>query len=392
MAIKRLQRNFMITALSLGLAAPALADNTEDELGQFLNQNFPSMNADNTAQADDPIRAIATRVAQTPPTNQAVVATNGNLMPTVNSFQQQNMEYDFIGSSQAKPVSNVNFGAVEERDFINRSGNFNTIPSIASSASSAPISSSYSYAPFLNARSALVMNANTGKILYQKNMDSVRPIASISKLMSAMVLLDAKLNMFEDITITADEIDRLKGTGSRLTVGTTLTRGELLHLGLMSSENRAIHALGRTYPGGMPAFVSAMNAKARSLGMSNTRFYEPTGLDPRNVSTARDLSVMVRAANKYPQIRNLSTSNYGQVYTSAGRMQTFKNTNSLVREGSWDISLQKTGYIKEAGRSMVLQAKMGSEPVVIVVLGASSSSGRVNDARTLSTMVHQTPL
>ncbi|SSY81129.1 D-alanyl-D-alanine carboxypeptidase family protein [Alysiella crassa] len=377
MAIKHIKHHFLISTLSLGLAAPALAETTEDELGQFLNQNFPSMNADSKA-ADDPIREIANRSAQTiTPVN-----NGGNFLPTTNSFQQQNMQYDFVGNTAAKPISNTNFGAVTERNFIVNSG----------SPASAPISSSYSYAPFLNARSALVMNANTGKILYQKNMDTVRPIASISKLMSAMVLLDAKLNMYEDITITADEIDRLKGTGSRLSIGTTLTRGELLHLGLMSSENRAIHALGRTYPGGMPAFVAAMNAKARSLGMNNSRFYEPTGLDPRNVSTARDLSVMVRAANKYPQIRSLSTSNYGQVYTSAGRMQTFKNTNSLVREGSWDISLQKTGYIKEAGRSMVLQAQMGTEPVVIVVLGSTSSSSRVNDARTLSTMIHQTPL
>lgn len=365
MVMKPFQRHFFIAALGLGLSAPALADSTEDELGKFLNQNFPTMNANEQA-ADDPIRAIAMKSA-----NQ-------------NTFGKQNIQYDFISSNadSSKPVSNVNFATTERNFIMPNSGNINP----------ASIASSYQYAPFLNARSALVMNANTGKILYQKNMDSVRPIASISKLMSAMVLLDAKLNMFEDITITADEIDRLKGTGSRLSVGTTLTRGELLHLGLMSSENRAIHALGRTYPGGMSAFVAAMNSKARSLGMNNTHFYEPTGLDPRNVSTARDLSVMVRAANKYPQIRSLSTSNYGQVYTSAGRMQTFKNTNSLVRDGSWDISLQKTGYIKEAGRSMVLQAQMGSEPVVIVVLGSSSSSSRVNDARALSSMIHQTPL
>lgn len=375
MVMKPIQRHFLMTALSLGLAMPAWADSTEDELGKFLNQNFPTINANDTASNDDPIRAIAMKNSATP-------------MGGSQSFERQAVQYDFIGNNNVpatQPISNVNFvGDTTERNFI--------VPNNQISSAPNNMASSYQYAPFLNARSALVMNANTGKILYQKNMDTVRPIASISKLMSAMVLLDAKLNMFEDITITGDEIDRLKGTGSRLSVGTTLTRGELLHLGLMSSENRAIHALGRTYPGGMSAFVAAMNSKARSLGMNNTHFYEPTGLDPRNVSTARDLSVMVRAANKYPQIRSLSTSNYGQVYTSAGRMQTFKNTNSLVRDGSWDISLQKTGYIKEAGRSMVLQAKMGAEPVVIVVLGSSSSSSRVNDARALSSMIYQAPL
>lgn len=242
--------------------------------------------------------------------------------------------------------------------------------------------------PMLNARSALIMNANTGQVLYQKNMDSVRSIASISKLMAAMVLLDAKLDMSQRVTITEAEIDRLKGTGSRLTVGTTLSRAELLHLGLMSSENRAIHALGRTYPGGMGAFVNAMNAKAQSLGMAQTRFYEPTGLDPRNVSTARDLSVMVRAANRYPAIRHYSTAQNGSVYTSAGRQQNYRNSNALVREGQWNINLQKTGYIREAGRSMVMQAQMGREPVVIVVLGSSTSASRVNDARALSSVMY----
>lgn len=243
--------------------------------------------------------------------------------------------------------------------------------------------------PLLNAQSALIMNANTGKVMYQKNMDSVRPIASISKMMAAMVLLDARLNMNEMITITPAEIDRLKGTGSRLSIGTTLSRNQLLHIGLMSSENRAIHALARTYPGGMPAFVAAMNQKAQSLGMTSTKFYEPTGLDYRNVSTARDLSIMVRAASKYPQIRQTSTSNYGSVYTSSGKVQNYKNSNLLVREGQWNITVQKTGYIRESGRSMVLQAQMGQEPVVIVVLGSATSASRANDARALSNMVYQ---
>ncbi|MDK4573838.1 serine hydrolase [Kingella kingae] len=274
----------------------------------------------------------------------------------------------------------------------------NQLPAVQYSAQPVPynpamIQQQAAYAgPLLNAQSALIMNANTGQIFYQKNMDNVRSIASISKLMAAMVVLDARLDMNQRITITEAEIDRLKGTGSRLSIGTTLTRGQMLHLGLMSSENRAIHALGRTYPGGMSAFVQAMNAKARSLGMMNSRFYEPTGLDPRNVSTARELSMMVRAASQYPQIRQLSTAQSGEAYTSTGKFEQYKNSNVFVREGNWNITVQKTGYIREAGRSMVMQTQMGREPVIIVVLGSQTTTTRANDARALSSMVQQYPM
>ena len=242
--------------------------------------------------------------------------------------------------------------------------------------------------PLLTSQSALIFNNKTGEILYQKNADRVMPIASISKLMSAMVVLDARLDMNEPITITADEIDRLKGTGSRLAIGTTLTRGELLHLSLMSSENRATHALGRTYPGGMSAFVAAMNAKAQSLGMYSSRFYEPTGLNFQNVSTANDLNRMVAAASKYPLINKNSTSNYGSVWTANGR-QNYKNSNALVREGSWNIELQKTGYIREAGRSMVVKANVQNQPITIVLLNSPTSTTRVNDARKIESWMLQ---
>ena len=182
--------------------------------------------------------------------------------------------------------------------------------------------------PLLTSQSALIINNRTGEVLFQKNPNRVMPIASISKLMSAIVVLDAGQNMNERISITDAEIDRLKGTGSRLSIGTTLTRSEMLHLSLMSSENRATHALGRNYPGGMSAFVEAMNRKAQSLGMSNSRFYEPTGLDFRNVSTASDLNKLVQAASRYPLINRNSTSNYGSVYTSNGRQQSYKNSNA----------------------------------------------------------------
>ncbi|QEY24495.1 D-alanyl-D-alanine endopeptidase [Neisseria animalis] len=244
--------------------------------------------------------------------------------------------------------------------------------------------------PLLSSQSALILNNKTGEVLYQKNANSVRPIASISKLMSAMVVLDAKLDMDEMITITPAEIDRLKGTGSRLAIGTTMTRGEMLHLSLMSSENRATHALGRTYPGGMEAFVAAMNRKAQNLGMFSSRFYEPTGLDFRNVSTAHDLSRLVAAASKYPLIRSNSTSNYGSVFTPRGR-QNYRNSNALVREGSWNIELQKTGYIRESGRSMVVKANVQNQPITIVLLNSPSSATRVNDARRIETWMVQRP-
>lgn len=327
-----LKKHFAASFGALSMAFSSFAHANDDALGTFLEQNFPAIHAADTN--DDPIRAFANQLPQ-------------------RNFVQPN-------------TANVQFAT---------NG-----------------ASSYAYGPMLNAQAALIMNANTGKVLYQKNMDSVRSIASISKLMGAMVVLDANLDMNERITITEAEIDRLKGTGSRLSIGTTLTRGELLHISLMSSENRAAHALGRAYPGGMRAFVAAMNAKAQSLGMSSTRFYEPTGLDPRNVSTARDLSVMVRAASNYPSIRSLSTSNYGSVYSGNGRLQAYKNTNSLVRDGVWDITLQKTGYIREAGRSMVVQANLDNQPMVIVVLGASTTTNRVSDAHRLSSVARQTPL
>lgn len=240
----------------------------------------------------------------------------------------------------------------------------------------------------LSSQSALVVNNKTGQILYQKNADRIMPIASISKLMSAMVVLDANLDMNETVTITPDEIDRLKGTGSRLAIGTALTRKELLHLSLMSSENRATHALGRTYPGGMGAFVAAMNRKAQRLGMYSSRFYEPTGLNFQNVSTAKDLSLMVNAAAQYPQIRTNSTSNYASVQTKNGQ-QNYKNSNALVREGMWNIELQKTGYIREAGRSMVVKANIQNQPVTIVLLNSPTSATRVNDARKIESWMLQ---
>ncbi|HZX32761.1 MAG TPA: D-alanyl-D-alanine endopeptidase [Rhodocyclaceae bacterium] len=227
--------------------------------------------------------------------------------------------------------------------------------------------------------SALVIDQATGKPVFQKNPDTVVPIASISKLMTAMVVLDAKLDMQEVIAIGDEDVDTLKGTSSRLRVGTTMTREMAMLLALMSSENRAAHSLGRHYPGGMPAFVAAMNRKAMSLGMVSSRFEEPTGLSTNNVSTAHDLAKMVAAAAQYPEIRAFSTTAEARVDLN-GRVQDFRNTNALIRNDRWEIGVSKTGYISEAGRCLVMQAKVAEKPVVIVLLDSNGKMTRVGDA------------
>jgi len=231
----------------------------------------------------------------------------------------------------------------------------------------------------LYSASALVIDQNTGQALLEKQSDAVMPIASISKLMTAMVVLDAKLDLHDLITIGSEDVDGLKGTRSRLPVGTTMTRETAMLLALMSSENRAANALGRHYPGGLPAFVHAMNKKAQSLGMYNSRFEEPTGLSSNNVSTAHDLARMVAAAARYPEIRAASTTAEAKVELN-GRITDFHNTNALVRSDNWEIGVSKTGYISEAGRCLVMQARVADKPVVIVLLDSVGKMTRVGDA------------
>lgn len=226
---------------------------------------------------------------------------------------------------------------------------------------------------------ALVMDPLTNEVLLSKNSQAVLPIASLTKLMTALVVTEAKLPLDEVLTISQDDVDTEKGSRSRLTVGTQLTRGEMLHLALMSSENRAAHALGRSYPGGLNAFVDAMNRKSAELGMASTHYVEPTGLSSRNQSNARDLATLVGVASNYPLIRELSTSPEYQV--AVGRRQVqFHTTNGLVRSPEWDITLQKTGYISEAGRCLVMQAKLAGRQLIMVFLDSAGKYSRIGDA------------
>ena len=234
--------------------------------------------------------------------------------------------------------------------------------------------------PELKSAAALVVDLDDGRMLYAKNTQSVAPIASITKLMTAMVVLDANLPLDETIYVDSADLDFVKHTNSRLGVGTGLPRRDMLRLALMSSENRAAASLGRAYPGGGEAFVAAMNRKAVELGMWNTRFVDPTGLSSENVSTAGDLVKMVRGAYQYPLIREFTTTPAHEVETVAGRSLQFRNSNGLVKNSAWEIGLSKTGYISEAGRCLVMQATIAARPVIIVLLDSWGKNTRIGDA------------
>ncbi len=235
--------------------------------------------------------------------------------------------------------------------------------------------------PKVRSESALVIDQSRGQVLFAKNSREPCPIASITKLITAMVVLDARLPMDERITITRDDMDRIKNTGSRLRVGSVLTRHEALQLALMASENRAASALARTYPGGLPAFVQAMNRKARQVGMKSATFVDPTGLDSRNVASAEDLAWMLRAAYRYPVIRQMTTTRSYVVRTPGkARHLKFRNTNVLVRRNLWDIGLSKTGYINEAGRCLVMQVHLVNRPLLIVLLNAWGKYTPIGDS------------
>ncbi len=238
---------------------------------------------------------------------------------------------------------------------------------------------------------ALVVDQDTNEVLFSKNPEAVLPIASITKLMTALVVTEAGLPLHEALTVVQDDVDATAGSRSRLQLGTQLDRGEMLHLALMASENRAAHVLGRTYPGGMQAFVAAMNRKAKDLGMNDTRYVEPTGLSSDNQSSARDLTQLVRAAMQHPIIRELSTSLEASVPVGRRQVQ-FHNTNGLVRNPEWEIGLQKTGYISAAGRCVVMQAELAGRKLIMVLLDSAGKYSRIGDAERLRKWLGDTQL
>ncbi len=238
---------------------------------------------------------------------------------------------------------------------------------------------------------ALVVDQETNEVLFSKNSQAVLPIASITKLMTALVVTEGALPLDELLTVAQDDVDATAGSRSRLKLGTQLTRGEMLHLALMSSENRAAHLLGRTFPGGVQQFVNLMNSKAHDLGMHDTRYVEPTGLSSNNQSSAQDLARLVRAAFVYPIIRELSTS-LEAVMPVGKRPTQFRNTNALVRNPEWDIGLQKTGYISAAGRCVVMQTQLAGRRLIMVLLDSAGKYSRIGDAERIRKWLAQTAL
>jgi len=237
--------------------------------------------------------------------------------------------------------------------------------------------------------SALVIEQEGGDTLYEKKANIVLPIASITKVMTAMVVIDSTPDLQEPISISNEDIDTLRGTRSRLTVGAVVTRETALLLALMSSENRAANALARHYPGGMDAFLLAMNRKAQLIGMKDTHFEDPTGLTSNNVSTAHDLAKMVGVAHGYPLIREFTTTAEAKAEVS-GRLLAFHNTNRLVGSSAWDIGLSKTGYIHEAGKCLVMQARVAEKPVLIVLLDSAGKLTRIGDANRIKRWMENT--
>jgi serine-type D-Ala-D-Ala endopeptidase (penicillin-binding protein 7) len=235
----------------------------------------------------------------------------------------------------------------------------------------------------LRSSSALVQDAATGEVVFGKNPEAVVPIASITKLMTAMVILDAGLDLEEKIKLSREDAVAMKGSRSRLRTGLEISRGDLLLLALMASENRAAAALGASFPGGLEAFVDAMNLKAAAIDMHDSRFVEPTGLSPANVSTASDLAKLVRTAHEYPLIREFSTKDRASIRTTSGRRTralAYGNTNGLVRSKYWDIELSKTGYISEAGRCLVMHVRLAEKDLIVVLLDSWGKHSRIGDA------------
>lgn len=246
--------------------------------------------------------------------------------------------------------------------------------------------------PNLQSTAALVLDAKTGQTLFSKNADAIHPIASITKLMTAMVVLDSKLPLDEAVQISTEDLDTLKGTKSRLPIGAHFRRDDLIRIALVASDNRAAAALGRSYPGGIASFVDAMNAKAKLLGLTATTFVDSSGLAPGNVSSPADLGRLVSEASRYPEIREYSTTPALDVtLPDTGRKVAYVNTNALVRAGNWDIGVSKTGFIKESGKCLVMQAIISGNPVVIVLLDSWGRLTRIGDANRIKKWLENNP-
>lgn len=344
MGIRRVLRGVCVGAVSLGLVAPVLP----------LAAQTSSSSA---APKQTPKQAQAPKKAQPAKKTQQTKAQQRKTQQAKKKTQQAKKK-----SQQTKKVARTPRNPNDRMSAGSKLG-------LQSAMTEASLKSS----------SVLVVDQISGEILFEKNPDAVLPIASITKLMTALVVAEADLPMSEMLRITQEDADLEKGVGSRLRVGTRLTRGELMHLALMSSENRAAHALGRTYPGGMDAFVVAMNIKARQLGMSATQFTEPTGLNAGNVSSPRDLVRLVEEAYLVPLIREYSTAQNLMVRVGS-RSQQFRNSNALVRTEAWELGLSKTGFIREAGRCLVMQAEVERRPVILVMLDAPGTQHRLRDA------------
>lgn len=243
----------------------------------------------------------------------------------------------------------------------------------------------------LRSEVAFVQNLKTSAVLYEKNSDKVQPIASISKLMTALLIVESGLPMDQELDITDADVDRMRHSRSRLRVGTRLTRTTMLHLALMASENRAAHALARTWPGGEAAFVRAMNDKARALGMRHTQFVEPTGLSSENVSSPRDLVKLLKATSHQPLIHKYTTDATQVVDIGRGRTLTYQNTNRLVKRDDWNIQISKTGFINEAGECLVMLARIGEQDLAIILLDSSGRYSRIGDAVRVRTLVENNP-
>ncbi|MGQ8975257.1 serine hydrolase [Acinetobacter schindleri] len=328
-------------------------------------------------------------------------------MSTTTSFAEI-----IMNSSAAAPQSSLNWSSEQANQFLSDGSDADDEPSpLGSTTVTTTIRSqngqavqepaktvqildtkTYGTQPSVNARSALVMDAQTGEVLYSKNSNTAVPIASITKLMTAVVISDARLNMNEKITLQQGDFScsGCKSSSSTLRVGDTMNRAEALLFALMKSENPAAAALARTYPGGRSAFISAMNSKAKALGMNSSKFLESTGLHPGNKSSARDLGILVNTASQYGLIRQFSTT-ASYDFNLGYRVLKSNNTNALVRNGGWNINISKTGFINEAGRCVVMHTTLNNRPVVVVLLGADSSAARTNDATRLMTWVSSLP-